>query len=92
MNEVVIGMYHRLKTSGKGEKNDEHVFDELKRLRKEVARLEEERAILKKAAAFMPCGYSLQEKVSKIQVPQRQPEELQYRSYVQGYVCIKHWL
>ena len=32
--------------------NDEHVFDELKRLRKENARLREERDILKKAAAY----------------------------------------
>ena len=32
--------------------NDEHVFDELKRLRKENARLKEERDILKKAAAY----------------------------------------
>ena len=47
-----IGKYHRPKASGKAEKNDEHVYDELKRLRKEVARLKEEHAILKKAAAF----------------------------------------
>lgn len=32
--------------------NDEHVFDEVKRLRKENARLKEERDILKKAAAY----------------------------------------
>ena len=31
---------------------DEHVYDELKRLRKENARLKEEREILKKAATF----------------------------------------
>ncbi len=47
-----IGKYHRPKTSSKAQKNDEHVYDELKRLRKEVARLKEEHAILKKAAAF----------------------------------------
>ena len=32
--------------------NDEHVFEELKRLRKENTRLKEERDILKKAAAY----------------------------------------
>lgn len=32
--------------------DDEHVFDEVKRLRKENARLKEERDILKKAAAY----------------------------------------
>jgi len=32
--------------------NDEHVFEELRRLRKENARLKEERDILKKAAAY----------------------------------------
>ncbi len=47
-----IAKYHRPKTSGKTEKNDEHVYDELKRLRKENARLKEEHSILKKAAAF----------------------------------------
>ena len=40
------------KTSGKQEHNDEHLYDELKRLRKENSTLKEERAILKKAAAF----------------------------------------
>ena len=38
--------------ASKPQKNDEHVYDELKRLRKEVAKLKEERAILKKAAAL----------------------------------------
>ncbi|MCG8453263.1 MAG: transposase [Spirochaetales bacterium] len=50
-----IGKLHRPKvqqTPGRQEHNDEHVYDELKRLRKEVAKLKEERAILKKAAAF----------------------------------------
>ena len=47
-----IAKYHRPKTSGKTEKSDEHIYDELKRLRKENARLKEEHAILKKAAAF----------------------------------------
>ena len=41
-----------IKASGKAEKQDEHLYDELKRLRKENARLKEEHAILKKAAAF----------------------------------------
>jgi len=33
-------------------KTDEHLYDELKRLKKENARLKEERDILKKAAAY----------------------------------------
>ena len=33
-------------------RSDEHLYDELKRLKKEVARLTEERDILKKAAAY----------------------------------------
>ncbi|MDD1615485.1 MAG: transposase [Methylococcaceae bacterium] len=36
----------------KPERTDEHLYDELKQLRKEVARLKEERDILKKAAAY----------------------------------------
>ena len=47
-----ISKFHRPKTTSKVEKNDEHLYDELKRLRKEVTKLKEERAILKKAAAF----------------------------------------
>ena len=49
---------HRLKgagkTTGKQEHkhNDERIHDELKRLRKENAKLKEERAILRKVAAF----------------------------------------
>jgi transposase len=45
-----IGKYHRAERQEK-EVNDEHVYEELKRLRKENARLQEEREILKKAAA-----------------------------------------
>jgi len=45
-----IGKYHR---TGRQEKevNDEHLYEDLKRLRKDHARLKEERDILKKAAA-----------------------------------------
>ena len=46
-----IGKYHRAERQEK-EVNDEHVYEELKRLRKENARLQEEREILKKAAAY----------------------------------------
>ena len=35
-----------------GHRTDEHLYDELKRLKKENARLKEERDILKKAAAY----------------------------------------
>ena len=46
-----IGKYHRAERQEK-EVNDEHLYEELKRLRKETAQLKEERAILKKAAAY----------------------------------------
>ena len=39
-------------TPGAGRTEDEHLYDELKRLRKENKRLMEERDILKKAAAY----------------------------------------
>jgi len=39
------------------EVHDEHLYEELKRLRKENARLKEERDILKKAAAY--CAQQL---------------------------------
>ena len=45
-----IGKYHRAERQEK-EVNDAHLYDELKRLRKENARLQEERDIVKKAAA-----------------------------------------
>ena len=46
-----IGTYHRAERQEK-EVNDEHLYEELKRLRKENTRLKEEREILKKAAAY----------------------------------------
>ena len=46
-----IGKYHRTERQEK-EVHDEHLYEELKRLRKENARLQEERDILKKAAAY----------------------------------------
>jgi transposase len=49
-----IGKYHRAVRQEK-HVNDEHLYEELKRLRKENTRLKEERDILKKAAAsFAP--------------------------------------
>ena len=47
-----IGKYHRAERQEK-EVNDEHLYEDLKRLRKENARLTEERDILKKAAASL---------------------------------------
>ncbi len=47
-----IGKYSRPKESDKAIRTDEHLYDELKRLKKEVARLTEERDLLKKAAAY----------------------------------------
>ena len=46
-----IGKYHRNARQEK-EVQDEHLYEELKRLHKENARLKEERDILKKAAAY----------------------------------------
>ena len=46
-----LAKYHRAGSSQK-RVNDEHVYEELKRLRQENARLKEERDILKKAAAY----------------------------------------
>ncbi len=47
-----IAKYSKAKTTDKPDRTDEHLYDELKRLRKEVARLTEERDLLKKAAAY----------------------------------------
>jgi transposase len=46
-----IGKYHRAARQEQ-QVNAEHLYEELKRLRKENARLKEERDILKKAAAY----------------------------------------
>jgi len=46
-----IGKYHRVERQEQ-EVHDEHLDEELKRLRKEKARLKEEREIFKKAAAY----------------------------------------
>ena len=46
-----IGKYHRPERQEK-QVNAEHLYEELQRLRKENARLKEERAIRKKAAAY----------------------------------------
>lgn len=47
---------------------DEHLYDELKRLKKEVARLTEERDLLKKAAAYpsLYSGQALPEKHGRL--------------------------
>jgi transposase len=47
-----IGKYHRPQKQKAGRVEEEHLYDELKRLRKENKRLTEERDILKKAAAY----------------------------------------
>ena len=46
-----IGKYHRVARQEQ-QVNDAHLYEELKRLRKENARWKEERDILKKAAAY----------------------------------------
>jgi len=47
-----IGKYSRPPLTEKVLRTDEHVYDELKRLKKEVAQLTEERDLLEKAAAY----------------------------------------
>jgi len=46
-----LGKYHQVERQEK-EVHDEHLYEELKRLRKENVRLKEERDLLKKAAAY----------------------------------------
>lgn len=47
-----IGKYSRRQSPDNPTRTDDHLYDELKRLKKEVARLTEERDLLKKAAAY----------------------------------------
>jgi len=47
-----VSKFHQAKKPKTKQVEDEHLYDELKRLRKENKRLTEERDILKKAAAY----------------------------------------
>ena len=47
-----ISKYHEPQKKKAGQVEDQHLYDELKRLRKENKRLAEEHDILKKAAAY----------------------------------------
>ncbi len=47
-----LSKYHEVGNGTQGRLNAEHLYDELKRLKKEKALLKEERDILKKAAAY----------------------------------------
>ena len=47
-----ISKYHNPQRQKAGQVEEEHLYDELKRLRKDIKRLTEERDILKKAAAY----------------------------------------
>jgi len=47
-----IKKYHQPESQASKGPGDNHPYDELKRLRREVAQLKEERDILKKAAAY----------------------------------------
>ena len=47
-----VSKYSKTRETGEPERTDEHIYDELKRLRKEVSRLTGERYLLKKAAAY----------------------------------------
>ncbi len=47
-----INKYSQPKVSNKAERNDEHLYDELKRLKKEVVRLTEERDLLKSSGVL----------------------------------------
>ena len=51
-----INKYSRAVDNIKAVRTDEHLYEELKRLKKEVARLTEERDLLKKAAAYFAKG------------------------------------
>gem|GEM_PF-520961 len=62
-----IGKYHRVERQDK-QVQDEHLYEELKRLRKENARLKEERAIrknlLRRVAASLVAGETPRPRVS----------------------------
>ena len=47
-----LSKYHHEGNGSQGQLNSEHLYEELKRLKKENALLKEERDILKKAAAY----------------------------------------
>jgi transposase len=47
-----LSKYHHGSHGAQGQLNSEHLYEELKRLKKENALLKEERDILKKAAAY----------------------------------------
>jgi transposase len=47
-----INKYSRPRENAKAARTDDHLYEELKRLKKEVAQLTEERNLLKKAAAY----------------------------------------
>lgn len=47
-----IKKYHQPESSTSKSSGEKHPYDELKRLRREIAQLKEERDILKKAAAY----------------------------------------
>ena len=53
-----IGQYHRPVKNQSGNVAEEHIYDEVKRLRLETRRLKEERDILKKAAAYFARSMS----------------------------------
>jgi len=47
-----VAKYHQPQAMGEEGAGDKHPYEELKRLRREIAQLKEERDILKKAAAY----------------------------------------
>ena len=53
-----IGKYSRPKESDKNARTDGHLYEELKRLKKEVARLTEERDLLKNRLPGAPAPYA----------------------------------
>lgn len=52
-----ISKYSRLVENAKAVRTDDHLYEELRRLKKEVAQLTEERNLLKKAAAYFAKGH-----------------------------------
>lgn len=74
-----IGKYSRPQSADKTVRTDDHLYDELKRLKKEVAKLTEERDLLKKAAAYFAKGNG------EVRLDQATYSGIFYRFDVPGY-------
>ena len=61
-----IGKYSRPQSINKTVRTDEHLYDELKRLKKEVTRLTEERDLLKNCLPGNPAPYAKKQFAPKL--------------------------